>query len=52
MGGLKALGVRQLRHAEQVDLVHHDQGGPPPPSDRNAEYSASPSLPTPSKLAV
>jgi len=32
--GLKALGVRQVRHAEQVDLVHHDQGGPPPPSDR------------------
>jgi len=31
MVGLKAPGVRQLRHAEQVDLVRHDQGGPPAP---------------------
>jgi hypothetical protein len=26
MVGFKAPGVRQLRHAEQVDLVGHDQG--------------------------
>jgi hypothetical protein len=30
MVGVKAPGVRQLRHAEQVDLVRHDQGGPAP----------------------
>src|SRR5262249_33967005 len=30
MVGLKAAGVRQLRHAEQVDLMRHDQGGPRP----------------------
>jgi hypothetical protein len=30
MVGLKAPVVRQLRHAEQVDLVRHDQGGPRP----------------------
>ena len=28
MVGLKAPGVRQLRHTEQVDLVPDDQGGP------------------------
>jgi hypothetical protein len=28
MVGHKALGVRQVRHAEQVDLVHHDQADP------------------------
>ena len=28
MVGLEAPGVRELRHAEQVDLVRHDQGGP------------------------
>jgi hypothetical protein len=27
MVGLKAAGVRQVRHAEQADLVRHDQGG-------------------------
>jgi hypothetical protein len=27
MVGLKAPGIRQLRHVEQVDLVRHDQGG-------------------------
>lgn len=32
MVGLKALGVRQVMHAEQGDRIGHDQGGPPLPS--------------------
>ena len=32
--GLKAPGVRQLRHAERVDLVRRDQGGRTPSGGR------------------
>jgi hypothetical protein len=33
MVGLKALSVRQVMHAERVDLVRHDEGGLHPLSD-------------------
>jgi hypothetical protein len=33
MVGLRALSVRQVMHAERVDLVRHDEGGLAPLSD-------------------
>ncbi len=39
MVGLEAPGVRQLRHAEQVDLVRHDQGADARP--RASAHAAS-----------
>jgi hypothetical protein len=37
--GLKARAVRQLKHAEQADLMRHDQGGPPPRATAHACYA-------------
>jgi hypothetical protein len=36
MAGIKALGVRQLRHPEEISLVRHDQGGPQPRATAHA----------------